>query len=441
MEAVESMRLIIANDHDDWITKKADIRAWAQRMLWFAEENDIIITMSAPDIEFSQYVATLKGIDLSKIIFKVLPDGRFDRKMFDHLALMDREFIASVARDAVGTTEVLVSWPSPLVAEFVERIGLADRWLGQAVFSQGASELFNSKANFRAFATAAEVPISRGTVCRTKDEAILATCSLLTTSKAIIVKMALRCAGDGNHILTTNPDLAVGHAGSRYYTVVPDTPDAIAAFWKDQWIWASASNMHPVVVEAFQPNGRTIYAEYDCAKGGVHLGGIGELKFSDRRASSDTVPIVDLAPAVRTALLDESLKLATSYWRLGYRGPLSADAIIGTDGQLIFTEVNAQFTGSTHVYRILHEQIVGEGRQVAQMFAPPEWAIESTGFFIAGLKRSGYIYDVSSRRGVIVVTPKIGAGKTGPIVFAVVYERLDELQVILAALQAEFKIK
>ncbi|WP_315765130.1 MULTISPECIES: hypothetical protein [unclassified Bradyrhizobium] len=431
------MRLIIANDLDDWIVRKTDIRAWSQRMLWFAEQNDVVVSMCSPDPEFVQYVGELKGIDSTTWSFHTPPNNRFGGKMFDHMSLMDPEFVSSIAKDATRATDVLVSWPSPLVAQFVDRIGVSDRWPGYPVFAQAASELFNSKAAFRVFAAGNDVPIAHGTVCRSIDAAAYATSNLLTSNGAAVIKKALGSAGAGNHILTTETDLDVGGAGCKYLSVIENRSASILEFWREHWAWASSSGAYPVVVEAFQRGARTIYAEYECADDGVCLGCIGELKFSDRSPIGDTVPVVDLGPDERRILLDESLKLANAYWKLGYRGPLSADAIVATDGAVTFTEVNAQVTGSTHVYRILL-RLAGAGRKVSQVFSPQNWMIESTSQFMSMIRRLGCAYDATSRRGIIVTTPRIGSERTGPIAFATVYERPDEREDMLRALQNEF---
>lgn len=432
------MRLIIANDLDDWIVKKTDIRAWALRVLWFVEAGDVIITMDLPDRDFVEYVAEIKGVDPSKLKFFTPSGNRYDGKIFDHLSLNDPEFIRVVAAEVAEATDVLVNWPSPLVAAFLGRVGLADRWPGYSVFAQGAAELFNNKSVFRAIAAGVGVPIARGTVCRSMEAAVQATSALLALNRAVVIKTALGSAGAGNHILTYEPSLNAAGAGCKYISVVRDVAGAVLEFWREHWTWASSSGAYPAIVETFHPDARTIYAEYLCEDDGARLGGIGELEFRDRSAAGDTVPVKNIEPDVRARLVGESQRLADVYWALGYRGPISADAIVSINGAVMFTEVNAQVTGSTHLYRVLLQKIAGDRRQITQRFSPESWVIGSTDHFMQMLRRSGCGYDHKRRRGIIISTPRIGAGTAGPIAFAIVYERSGEREEIMQALQSEF---
>jgi hypothetical protein len=425
-------RLIIANDLDDWIVRKKDVRAWAQRMLWFAEPGDVVVAMAPPDAAFLAHVAGVKGFDPGELTVHVIPAGRFEG-MVDHLALDTDEFAALVRPYAASATEVLAAWPSPHVASFVERLGIADRWPGHALFAQGACEPLNSMGGFRAWAAAAGAPISRGSVCRSKDDAVRASADLLASTRAIVVKKAHGGAGAGNHIVTTSAEVELERAGGKYVTVLDGSAASVASFWDEHWEWASAGGAYPVVVEEFQAGARSIYAEFDCSAEGARLCAIGELSFGHRQLERETVPAQGVAELARERLIAGARRLADYYWALGYRGPLSADAVVSPSDEVVFTEVNAQYTGSTHLYRVLGA-LAGDDRVVTQVTTPPFWPIASTEGFLAGVAASGCSFDPVERRGIVAVTPRIGAESLGPLVLAVIHAPEEDVGTTLARL-------
>ena len=429
------MRLLIANDVDEWMVRKRDIRAWTQRILWFAAQGDLLVVTNPLDEQFVQHVAKLKGFNADSLKVHVLPKGRFDGKIFDHLAMLDESFVSEVAKDVAGITEVFALWPSPHVATFVDRLGLHEKWSGIALFSQGACEMFNSKGNFRNFATSAGVSISNGSVCRSKDDAIAISRALLMKSSAVIVKKAHGGAGAGNHILTLEKDLESDHAGGHYLTILENVEKDIESFWEERWDWSTSFGAYPVVVEEFERDARSIYAEYFCSEYGPTLRAIGELQFINRQLERETFPVTDLEPLERHALTEQSGILANYYWKLGYRGFLSADSVITKYGKVTFTEVNARVTGSTHLYSVLVEQIGGVDRKVTQLTSLPGWEFDGVSSFLSLVEEAGCTFDQRTRKGVVAVTPQVGDGTTGPLIFAVIHEDANEVDSTISCLQ------
>ncbi len=134
---------------------------------------------------------------------------------------------------------------------------------GAAYFAQGGAEIGNNKANFRAIAAAAGVPTVAGEVCRSRTEAVAATCRLLDQAEAVVVQQAHHGAGVGNQILSApdNP-LATDHVGARHLHHLASGRAEAAAYWQERWDWASADGRHPVVVAAFAPHAEAIYSEH-----------------------------------------------------------------------------------------------------------------------------------------------------------------------------------
>jgi hypothetical protein len=142
-------------------------------------------------------------------------------------------------------------------------------------------------------------------------------------------------------------------------------------------------------------------------------------------------------------MLDGSARLADAYQRFGYRGYLSADAIVTPSGDVLFTEVNAQVSGSLHIYQAIANGIVrvheSPHRAVAEYHVPPTWAMPDWETFIAAAERQGTLYDPTTRTGVIVSMP-IEAQVPGiaQFVFCIAYGSEFERDATLAGLDHVF---
>lgn len=420
------MRLLVCNDLDDWIVRKKDIRAWAHRFLWTLQDGDAVVSMSEMDHSHIRYVCELKGVDYDSLRFHPLRNSRFDGLMFDHLALKDRDFITAVAEDLDNLKSVHALWPSPHIYEFVKALGVPHLWDGAEFFGQGACEVINSMGSFRAFAAAAGVPTNEGYVVRSIEDAAAASKTLFKTNRSIMVKKAHGGAGAGNHIVTRSDSDAFGHAGGLYLSFIEDADSALKEFWDERWEWASSAGAYPVVVEAFREGCRSFYIEFFCDDSGVKGGVIGQLIFEDRGLAREVVPSAALDAAATEKLAAGGKKLAEYFQLLGYRGPLSADSIVDDMGEVTFTEVNAQYTGSTHLYEgiaRLPQNIPSPARQVSQLASVEDWDVYSADRFLEDIESAGLAYDPSTGEGIVAVTPKIGEeGDSGPIIYAVLHQ-------------------
>jgi hypothetical protein len=418
------MRLLVGNDVDEFLLPKADVRAWTQRILWFAEDGDVLLLKSTPNPDFVAHVTSLTGVDASTLRIHIAPGASVEGN-FDGWALLDKAFQDAVFEDLGGVTEVLALWPSSQVAWLAESLEVGAALPGSAFIKQGGGEVANSKAVFRAVAAAAGVPIPDGGVCRTLVDAVQLSSHLLLHSDALIVKRAFGGAGAANEILAVCDGLRTSHAGNRGATRIKRSAEALWAYWDSRWGWASDDETHPFVVEAFIRDARSVYVEFSCDAAGVGPGRVGELLFGDGALTREVFPAHDIPADALVALHRHGDRLARAYWHMGYRGPFSADAVLTVDGRVLFTEVNAQYTGSTHLYRVIADRVVGVGgesrRCVVQCLSPASWSVPSLRAFLDGVEASGHAYDVAARRGVIAVTPQVELD--GSILFCVVAAR------------------
>lgn len=407
------MRLLIGNDLDDSILHKVDVRAWAQRIFWFAQDGDAVILMDEPDGDQLDYVTRLTGVDKSTLSFFVLPNGgRFGRRMFDHQLLLDPGFLERIRPSLADVEEVRALWHSPMVQVFLEELGLGHVWPGGEFYLQNGAECLNNMGNFRAFAKGAQVPVAEGTVCRTQDDAVYLSRLLLKKHPAVMVKKAHGGAGAGNLLLTRDERIEGGNSGnSRRYAVDSIDASGLPAFWAEHWDWASSNGRYPVVIEQYVRDAKSIYVEFHLDDKGSRVQEVGELQFENSRQVREVVPTRSVSPRTRTELVADAQKLADFYHRLGHRGFLSADSVVRPDGTFAFTEVNAQFTGSSHLHSVIAGRLVRAWERdlsVTQMASPPEWELRSVRELQIAIENAGLGYALEADECVIPITPCIG---------------------------------
>ncbi|GLY30447.1 hypothetical protein [Kineosporia sp. NBRC 101731] len=430
------MRILIGNHIDPSIRERTDMRAWTQRVLWFAHPGDLILLCCQPDAGFLEYALVHTGVPRAELTIIVAPAGTWGNKVLDPMSLENPDLIAEV-RATLGPSgtatvdEIFALWPSASVARFADAIGISAQFPGAAFFAQGGGELGNNKANFRALAAAAGVRIPVGRVCRSQVEAVAATNALLERSgdRAVMVKQAHNGAGVGNQLLVRDPRLLVDHVGARHLHHLAPGTSGVEAYWRERWSWASTNGRWPVVIEEFAVNASAVYSEHYASDDGTHPTETGHLIYVARRLSHQVVPLSpDVPEQTRTALLDGGARLAEAYRAFGYRGYLSADALVLPDGQVVFTEVNAQVSGSLHIYQTIAHQIVDVNaeprRSVVEYHVPPTWVVPSFDTFLTALDDLDLRYDDVTRSGVIVSMPAIPLTPGAPVqfVFCIAYD-------------------
>lgn len=437
------MRILVANHIDDSIRVRGDMRAWTQRIFWFAREGDLVVVSAQPDEQFLRFATALTGVDPSTLRIHVAPPGRYDQRLLDPASLTDKRFVQDVAGDVSEVSEIFALWPSAQVARFAAALGLSDRLPGADFFVQGGGELVNNKSYFRALAAARGVHIARGAVCRSVDEAIAATTALLTGTGAVVVKQAHNGAGVGNQIVVRRDDLESGHVGARHIHRLGPGDGEIERYWAQRWDWASANDRFAVVVEEFRPQSMSVYSEHYVDDTGVRPTETGILLYVNRRLSHQIVPLRRVDEETRHRLVDRGTQLAEAYRAVGYRGHLSADAIVDSGGDVIFTEVNAQVSGSLHIYDVIAHRIVDTAaepeRSVVEHHVPPTWAVADFDDFMGAVDELGCGYDPDSRTGVIVSMPIIPLEPNrAQFLFCIAYGSDEQWQSIYQRLDDRF---
>jgi hypothetical protein len=433
------MRILIANHVDASLLLQADQRAFVQRIFWFVRDNDIVVLPAPVDEDFLAYVTNLTGVDAGTLKIHVTAAGRYEHRLFDPDTLSNEALLSAVAADAIGVTEIFSLWPSAQVVEFAELLGLTHALPGAAFFAQQGDELANNKGNFRAFAAAIGVPITEGAVCRTKEHAE-STLRRLLDKSAVMVKQAHNHAGNGNELVVIDGDVT-GHAGAIGIKRLQAPADA-GKYFDERWEWASVSSSFPVVIERFQPGSRTIYAEFHATDTGVSISATGSLGYASGRLVEETIPLRGVNADVYARLVHHGSRLAHLYQSFGYRGCLSADALVDEEGNLVFTEMNARVGASLHLYERIGYQIVDvwrtPERSVVQYVTGKQWRIPSLSAFLNATREMGLAYEPVTRKGVIVTMPMAGPANCGGFLFCVSYEDESEAKSTYQLLEERF---
>ncbi|WP_171165432.1 peptide ligase PGM1-related protein [Streptomyces sp. I05A-00742] len=377
----------------------------AQRLLWWARDGDVLLLPTAPDDAYLDHVTGLTGTRRDSLTFvttagaNVLAAGRADPGT-----------VAALRTALAGrpVERVVPVYADTAVTDLVRRLGAEQALPGWAFHAQGGSALVNSKAAFRAVAAGTGVPVPAGTVASTAEAAAEAAVGLLADGHCAVLKREFHCGGLGNEILTADPDVRPLGAPR---TVVLSGPEAARQHVTDRWEWLSSDGRHRPVVERYHPDSLPVYAEFEVDDAGVVLSGHGEM-LMDPVVIGETVPAA-LPPAVLGRLTAGGRRLCEAYRAVGYRGTISADAILTPAGELLFSETNGRLTGSSHLHTALAARLVGERlRSRRVLLETGAWPVPSFRAALDALDRAGLAFDPDTRTGVVLVGDLVPADGT-----------------------------
>jgi len=383
---------------------------WSHRLLWFAQDHDILVFPNRPTDEFLEYIATLKGLDLETSSIVVPPPGveeGWDRLTADRV--MDPLFRGSLEREIAGRQieEVIPLFPDASIAWLAAALGIEDALPGAAFLRQGGGTLINSKAVFRAVAAGAGVPIPSGSVCLDQYRAQYVISDLLDQGHPVIVKRELRSAGDGNEIRSPHADFPP--VGARR-TVVVNDHRAVRGYLDQRWDWLSSNGRNRVVIEQYYPHSRAVFTEFRLTDSGCAFAGQGEM-IAAPLADRQMIPVRDMPAAVVDEVIRQGRVLSAVMHAVGYRGYLSCDAIVTPQCQVLFSEYNGRITGSTHIYKVIGEQLVGpDYAERHHLWELSDWSVPSFVAARGGLGAQGLAYDAASRTGVILLNDRAASG-------------------------------
>jgi hypothetical protein len=396
----------------------------AHRMLWWAEQGDVLVLPTLPDEAFADYVAALTGTPRASLTVVAPAPGRLGPGLLTPDRLADpaleealKEALGEAPHGTRGSGRTAVPpglrispvYPDATVADLARRLGAQDALPGWAFHAQGGSALVNSKAAFRAVAAGAGIPIAPGTVVTDPGEAVRALAALLGEGHCAIAKREFGGGGLGNEILAPAP--GIEPAGAPRAVVLPDRA-AIDAYVAERWPWLTDGGRHRLVVERYYVGAVPVYAEFVVADHAVELTGTGEM-LTDPVVIGEIVPVSARLAADATAeLIAVGRRLCEAYRTLGYRGTISADAYVTVPGEIRFCEANGRITGSTHLHTVMAGRLLEPRLRPRRVLLGGECAAPPFRAAVAALEEAGLGFDPVSGTGVVLVNdfgPRAGA--------------------------------
>jgi hypothetical protein len=167
---------------------------------------------------------------------------------------------------------------------------------------------------------------------------------------------------------------------------------------------------------------RPIFAEFVIADDAIALSGEGEM-VADPAPDGQIIPIPDISPSALRALREGGRALSRGLHAIGYRGPLSADAILTPGGDVLFTEYNGRITGSTPIYDVIGRQVVGNMSDRV-LVERQGWSASSFDAAVRTLEHTDLAYDAARRSGVVLVSA--WSPTSGLVSYTVVAGNLEE---------------
>lgn len=399
------MRLLIGNDFSEYVRDdRGWVGWWVQRIAWFAQDGDVLLLPIEPDEAFLEYATSFTGTQRSTLQVVVAPSQNSAPGLLTYGRLADAKL-----RIALGTAiadrpvdAVLALWPDPMVVDLARALGAEEVVPGYRFVEQGGGILLNSKSVFRAIAAGLGISLPPGAVCSTRQMAEVGILSLLDDGHPVIVKRDYLSGGHGNEIITKGDEIRP--IGARRTVVVASDAD-VRAYLNERWNWLTAGHRDRVVVERYFRDSSAFFVEFELGDEGAKLAGNGEL-LSAPFAVGQIMPAPSLDPATMAGLVEGGQRLCDAIQVLGYRGTLSVDAVVTPNGDVWFTEYNGRVTGSTHIYGVIGDRIIGEryghDRVILERVWPPEWRVDSFRSAVEMLDRAGLAYDPETQAGVVL---------------------------------------
>ncbi|HEV2343281.1 MAG TPA: peptide ligase PGM1-related protein [Actinocrinis sp.] len=396
-------RLLVGHDFNEDLRTRHSAAWYCQRLAWFAEDGDVLVLPVAPDEGWLEYVGDLTGTDPATLAVVVPPPGAAGSGQLTKDRLRDPRFLAELRAAVAGrpVEYVYALWPDARVVELAAHLGAERAVPGYRFLTQGGDAIANSKAFFRAVASGIGLPVAEGTVVRSRQAAEEEILRLLDDDHPVMLKNEFLSGGWGNEILTRRG--GVRRLGARRLVEL-EGRSSVREYLEERWPRLTDAGRHELVVERYFPESQGVFAEFSIEDDGVHYGGQGHLLSTPYGGASIT-PAADVDPDRMAEVVSGGRQLCEAMRAIGYRGVLSADAIVTPAGQVMFTEYNGRSTGSTHGYQIVGRKIIGpdyaEDRVIVERLGTDAWCIESFAEAVQMLRASGLQYDPQTRRGVV----------------------------------------
>ena len=394
----------------------------SQRMLWYAQDGDVVVLPTPPTEAFVAYVSSMTGVDADTLRFVHPPAGRYGADILTADRLVNAGWHDELREALSGReiTSVVCLYCDLAMARLASAVGVEEAFPGHPFSDQDGDSLANSKAVFRAIAAANGVPVAPGGIAATADVAEQRIEEILTAGHPVMVKQQYSGGGLGNEILSRGSEVYA--QGAAVVEQVEDRA-AVRDYVRRRWDWLTGYKGHSLVVERFIEDAVTVYAEFVVTAESCRLRGTGEI-LMEPTATGEVIPPQSVSGSVVDELVESARRACEPYRAMGYRGTLCVDGIVTPDGGISFTEVNGRLTASSHLHVNLIDRVVGREWRGKRVFLEraSRWEVPSFTEALRRLEESGMAYDPETRLGVVVTADY--AAVTGRVTYCVVAEDL-----------------
>jgi hypothetical protein len=339
----------------------------ARRLVWFVEDEDVIILPSPVSLSFINYVNKKLGRNLSEKNFIFASSDPKNPQILTSKVLLNKTMIAKLTSICCDKQNWYIF---PYFHTSTIRV-LADLLkktltLAPDFINQSGADLLNQKAIFRALFSK-YVPIANGAVCRSAVELYYLVHQYLLKTDKLIVKQNMNASGDGNILLALNKEGVL--AGIREVIFINHRDDFTMEMANKLWIELSdGCGNNQLVIEEYVTNKNTVYAEYEIHEQGtfeiISYGIVRMEGVADKRGKGMAnwigfeIPFKDRSNST-TEFLHYCEKLASCIAQLGFVGKINFDAIVCDDNRVLFTEINGRLGGCSHL-PLLAKKFIGK---------------------------------------------------------------------------------
>ncbi|MEU3463979.1 hypothetical protein ABZ721_29010 [Streptomyces sp. NPDC006733] len=331
--------------------------AESARQAWLLRDGDAMITERPLTPAFMSYLGRTLGLDLDSIAFLTHDEEASGSMFLDGASLLEPGLVKQLG-DIVGPDWKIVPYiHDRSVATLGRRLGLSEQ-ANPPFFAEGGSDIFNSKAFFRAWSRGLGAPVAPGQVTRNRAATAQAVAELLPVTGSVIVKQDFSASGYGNVLFTTDGDVPGVGVSSTHVVPSGSTADELFELLAESFPTVDQVRDFPnglrpceAVVEVYYGNSLTFYSEVDIPEPGTEPTVLNwGLMRMEPIWNGFVIPSTELAGTAEAEMLSWSVEMAVYLQRTGYRGLLNCDSILTPDGQMLFSEVNARVGGCTHVH-------------------------------------------------------------------------------------------
>ncbi|MBL0389291.1 hypothetical protein JJB07_22120 [Tumebacillus sp. ITR2] len=333
----------------------------ANRLTWLAKEGDVLVLPAPISQEFLDYATNLMNVKKGTVR-QLTPEGASleDVYTLTYEVLADKGLVQALGEmmsESEQEWEVLPYYFDRAVAYISTQLPVSMNAAALDYFLQGGAEMLNSKIEFRRIGGAYDIPVAEGINCYSRPELERALYSLLDVTGSVILKQDYNAGGDGNIVLTLDPNRTESTGATQ--TIQLASKQEVALHAEQLWERLTGRRNTALVVESYHTTTAVFYSELE-VKPGVLRPYL--LNFGDMRMepvwNGFQIPPMSLPPYAIGEFVSCSMQLADVARQRGFVGKINVDGMLTASGKVLFSEVNGRLGGCTHIH-VVAEHLYG----------------------------------------------------------------------------------